>query len=260
MPAARFQSGEPQEGSFMDRPFEQKTIGILGGMSSQATAEYYRLLNFEINQRLGGWDIAETLVAGLNFGDIEYFIRNEKWDEAGEHLAAKAMALQSGGADFLICVSNTMHRVSDRFTRDLTIPFLHIADPTGTAIAALGLTRVGLLGTKPVMSASFLRDYYKGRFGVDVVVPDESDQIEVDRVIFEELVRGRCVEQSKQFYLAVCDRLQELGAQGVILGCTEIPLLISQVDLPQLPCFDTTKLHVAAAVEMALAPRAEGSS
>ena len=236
----------------MHRPVKQKTIGILGGMSNQATAEYYRLLNSEVNRRLGGWEIAETMIAGLNFGNIEYFVRNEKWDEAGEYLASKAMAVQAAGADFLLCVSNTMHRVADRFTRGLSIPFLHIAEPTGTAIIARRLTRVGLLGTKPVMSAQFLRNYYERRFGIDILVPEEADQREVDRVIFEELVRGRMLPESKQRYLAVCRRLQERGAQGVILGCTEIFLLVSQSDLPELQCFDTTTLHVTAAVEMAL--------
>jgi len=137
----------------------------------------------------------------------------------------------------------------------LAIPFIHIADPTGTAVAARGLTRVGLLGTKPVMSGPFLRDYFRDGFGIEVVVPEEADQVEVDRVIFEELVRGRFMEESKRCYLAVCDRLRERGAQGVVLGCTEIPLLISQDDLPDLPCFDTTRLHVGAAVEMAIGPK-----
>lgn len=236
----------------MDRPLKLKTIGILGGMSNQATAEYYRLINADVNVRLGGWEIAETVIVGVNFGNIEHFVRNQLWDQAGEYLAAKALAAERAGADFLVCVSNTMHRVADRFCKDLHIPFLHIADPTGAAIRAQGLSRVGLLGTRPVMSAPFLRDYYKRNFGVEVVVPDEQDQIEVDRVIFNELVRGELKPESKARFLQVCDELRRRGAEGVILGCTEIFLLVSQADRPDFPVFDTTALHVSEIVNHAL--------
>jgi aspartate racemase len=237
----------------MSRPLRQKTIGVLGGMSDQATAAYYRLLNAETNRRLGGWEIAETVIAGLNFGNIEHFVRNDNWAEAGEYLAIKALAAQSAGADFLICVSNTMHRVAPRFTRDLQIPFIHIADPTGSAMRRAGLRRVGLLGTKPVMSATFLKEYYATRFAVEVLVPDESEQVEVDRIIFDELVRGQLLDGSRQSYVRVCERLRARGAEGIILGCTEIFLLLTQDDLPGLPVFDTTNLHVQAAVDFAQA-------
>jgi aspartate racemase len=234
------------------RPLLIKTIGILGGMSNQATAEYYRLINQAVNDRLGGWDIAETVIIGVNFGNIEYFVRNNLWIEAGEYLAQKAEAAERAGAELLVCVSNTMHCVADRFTKNVGIPFIHIADPTGRAIRAVNLTRVGLLGTKPVMSASYLRDYYEKNFGVEIAVPSEEDQIEIDRIIFNELVRRELRAESKEFFLSVCDRLLKQGAQGVILGCTEIFLLISQNDRPELPLFDTTALHVEAAVAQAL--------
>jgi aspartate racemase len=237
----------------MSRPLLQKTIGVLGGMSDQATAAYYRLLNAETNRRLGGWEIAETVIAGLNFGNIEHFVRNDNWAEAGEYLAIKALAAQSAGADFLICVSNTMHRVAPRFTRDLQIPFIHIADPTGSAMRRAGLRRVGLLGTKPVMSATFLKEYYATRFAVEVLVPDESEQVVVDRIIFDELVRGQLLDGSRRSYVRVCERLRARGAEGIILGCTEIFLLLTQGDLPGLPVFDTTSLHVQAAVDFAQA-------
>lgn len=222
-------------------------------MSDQATAAYYRLLNAETNRRLGGWEIAETVIAGLNFGNIEHFVRNDNWAEAGEYLAIKALAAQSAGADFLICVSNTMHRVAPRFTRDLQIPFIHIADPTGSAMRRAGLRRVGLLGTKPVMSATFLKEYYATRFAVEVLVPDESEQVVVDRIIFDELVRGQLLDGSRRSYVRVCERLRARGAEGIILGCTEIFLLLTQGDLPGLPVFDTTSLHVQAAVDFAQA-------
>lgn len=234
------------------RPMRQKTIGILGGMSDQATSAYYRLINQEINRHLGGWDIAETVIVGVNFGNIEYFIRNDLWTQAGEYLARKAEAAQSAGAELLVCVSNTMHRVADRFTRDLSIPFIHIAEPTGRAIHTGGLTRVGLLGTRPVMNANYLRDYYEQNFGVDIIVPAEEEQAEVDRIIFDELVRSRLIPESKAYYLSVCDSLRSRGAQGVILGCTEIFLLISQKDKPDFPMFDTTALHAEATARYAL--------
>src|SRR5207302_1803735 len=160
--------------------------------------------------------------------------------------------LERAGADLLICVSNTLHRVSDAFTAGLTIPFLHIADPTGEAIRAAGLARVGLLGTKPVMSASYLKDYYAQRFDIEILVPSEKEQVLVDRIIWDELVRRDLRSESKEIYLGVIDRLQDRGAQGVILGCTEIFLLVSQVNRPDFPMFDTTALHVARAVSMAL--------
>lgn len=234
------------------RPLPIKTIGILGGMSNQATAEYYRLINQAVNNRLGGWDIAETVIIGVNFGNIEYFVRNNLWIDAGEYLAQKAEAAERAGAELLVCVSNTMHRVADRFIRNVSIPFIHIADPTGRAIRAAGLVRVGLVGTKPVMSMPYLRDYYEKNFEVEIVVPSEEDQFEVDRIIFNELVRRELRTESKEFFLSVCDRLLKQGAQGLILGCTEIFLLISQNDRPAFPMFDTTALHVEAVVAHAL--------
>jgi len=229
-----------------------KTIGVLGGMSNQATAEYYRLINDAVNARLGGWNTAEVIISSVNFGNIERFVRTEAWEEAGRYLALKAQGLERAGADLLICVSNTLHRVSDTFTASLRIPFLHIADPTGDAIKAAGLTRVGLLGTKPVMSAPYLRDYYTRRFGCEILVPDEEEQFIVDRIIFNQLVRRDLRPESRETYLGVIDRLRNRGAQGVILGCTEIFLLVLQADRPGFPMFNTTALHVERAVNMAL--------
>lgn len=236
----------------MTRPMSMKTIGILGGMSNQATAEYYRMINETVNHRLGNWDIAETLIQGVNFGNIEYFVRNNKWDDARKYLTKKAVGAEQGGADLLICVSNTMHRVLDDISNQINIPFIHIVDPTGQAIVNAGLSNVGLIGTKSVMEASYIRDRYQSHYGIDIVTPDEENQILVDKIIFDELVKGKIIEASRRKYIEVCRRLIDRGAQGIILGCTEIFLLLRQSDIPEIPLFNTTELHVKAAVDMAL--------
>lgn len=230
-----------------------KRIGILGGSSDQATAEYYRRLNLGVNRRLGGWNTAEVLISSMNFALSEDWVRRGDWDAAAQYLAGRAAALERAGADFLLCVSNTLHRVADRFTAPLTIPFLHIVDPTAAAIGAAGLKRVGLLGTKPVMATDFIRRRYAERFGIEILVPPPADQDELDRIIFDELCRGRFLPEAKARYLACVDALMTRGAAGVILGCTEIPLLIGQHDRPAVPMFDTVQLHVDAALELALA-------
>ncbi|KAK0257658.1 hypothetical protein LTR35_018220 [Friedmanniomyces endolithicus] len=213
-----------------------------------STAEYYRLINQAVNERLGGWNTAEVVISSVNFGNIERFVRADAWAEAGEYLAIQAQGLERAGAELLICVSNTMHRVADAFTAGLNIPFLHIADPTAEAIRAAGLKRVAILGTKPVMSAAYIKDRYSDRFGIEVIAPNEAEQTQVDRIIFDELVRRDLREESRSAYLDIMDRLRERGADGVILGCTEIFLLVSQGDRPDFPMFDTTALHVERAV------------
>ena len=229
-----------------------KVIGILGGSSDQSTADYYRLLNRTVRERLGGWNTAELLVNSLNFAKSERWVRQGLWDEAGADLAARARGLEAAGAELLICCSNTLHRVAEVFTRGLGIPFLHIVDPTAAAIRQAGLRRVALLGTKPVMSTDFLRRRYTERFGVEILVPESGEQDMVDRVIFDELCKGDFTPASKAAYLALIDRLQERGAEGAILGCTEIPLLVKQTDRPAFPLFDTTALHVAEAIRLSL--------
>ena len=234
------------------RPLPQKTIGVLGGMSNQATGEYYRLLNRKLNVRLDGWDNGEIVIVSVNFGNIEYFVRNDCWDEAHAYLAEKVDRLERAGADLVICVSNTMHRVVEPIMAERKTPFIHIADPTGRAIGKAGLGRVGLLGTMPVMKSLELRSRYQDGFGVEVVAPTQADMEIVDRIIFNELVRGEMRVDSKREYLRIVGELRGRGAEGVILGCTEIFLLIAQEDLPGFPVFDTTELHVQAAVDFAL--------
>lgn len=243
---------EASPGADRTPPGRLRVIGILGGSSDQATADYYRRLNAAVQARLGGWNTAEVIINSMNFALAERWVRNGQWDAAAKNLAARASGLEAAGAEILICVSNTLHRVADEFTAAVGIPFLHIVDPTATAIRAAGLTRVGLLGTKPVMATDYLQRRYRERFGIEILVPDAGAQDDVDRIIFDELCCGRFLAASKARYLAIIDRLQEQGAQGVILGCTEIPLLVGQADRPDIPMFDTAALHVEAAVDLSL--------
>jgi len=229
-----------------------KRIGILGGSSDQATADYYRQLNAVVKARLGGWNTAELVLTSMNFAFSEYCVRNERWEEMGEYLAGRAQALEGAGADFYLCVSNTLHRTAPIFQAAVTIPFLHIAGPTAAAITAAGLKRVILLGTKAVMAGDFQRSKYE-ELGISIVVPSDDDMNTIDRIIFNELCVGEFTAQARQDYLDIIDKLCAEGAEGVILGCTEIPLLIKQTDRPDIPMFDTMALHVEAAVEMALA-------
>jgi aspartate racemase len=235
-----------------------RTIGILGGSSDQATADYYRRLNAAVRRRLGGWHTAELLIDSLDFALAEHWVRNGLWDDAGRDLQRRARGLERAGAGLLICVSNTLHRLAGVFTDGLQIPFLHIAEPTAAAIRAAGLRNVALLGTKPVMATDFLKERYR-RHGIVIVAPEAHEQDEIDRIIFDELCNGRFLPQSKARFLDIVDRLQARGATGVILGCTEIPLLIAQGDAPSMPMFDTVALHVEAAVAMAFSPTAAGS-
>lgn len=228
-----------------------KTIGLLGGMSTEATAEYYRLINDGVNQARGGHNVAEILLCSVNFQNIERFIRNGKWGEAGDYLAGKARQLEAGGAESLFLATNTMHRVRERIKEAVTIPFVDIIEVTAKAIRAEGITKVGLLGTLPVMTDPFFLEAYAD-LGIDIVTPGEEDRIEVDRVIFDELCHHMALTRSKHFFLDVIRTLQDGGAEGVILGCTEIKSLISQDDCPGFPVFDTTILHCEAAVRWCL--------
>ena len=239
------------------RPLPQKTIGILGGCSNVATGEYYRLLNAITNARMGGWDIAETLIAGMNFGNIEAFVRDDDWDGLSRYMDGKVAGLAAGGADILLCVSNTLHRSLEPIAERHGLDLIHIADPTAAAIKQRGLRRVALFGTRPVMEQDYLAARYRDRHGIEIVVPNATERAEIDRIIFDELVKANVREASRARYYEIAERLvQDEGAEGVILGCTEIFLLMRQDDRPNLPMFDTTRLHCEAAVEMALAPEA----
>jgi aspartate racemase len=229
-----------------------KTVGILGGSTEFATIEYYRRINAAVNRRLGGHHTGEILIDSMNFAQSAYFVNNGLWEEGGAYLRSKARGLERSGAAFIICVSNTWHRAADSFMDGVNIPLLHIAEPTAAAIKRAGLTTLALLGTRPVMSTPFMIDQFKRR-GLEIIVPDDRDQIYIDHVIFEEMSKGIFSEDARSAFLRIVDGLEARGAQGVILGCTEIPLLIGQDDRPHFPMFDTLRLHAQAAADAALA-------
>lgn len=230
------------------RPLSQCTIGILGGMSNQATSHYYSQLNDRLNSLYGGWDNGEIVIVSVNFGNIERFVRHGLWDEAKAYLDEKITRLEGAGADVILCVSNTMHQVVGPLMEARSTHFIHIADPTGDAIQAAGLKKVALLGTLPVMNSLEVVRRFQEKYGVSVIVPGDSDKLIVDHIIFDQLVRGDLRAESKAEYLRIVEAAREQGAEGVILGCTEIFLLIDQTDLPGFPVFDTATLHVDAAV------------
>ena len=228
-----------------------RTIGIIGGMSWESTAVYYRRLNEEVKAALGGLHSAKLVLYSVDFQEIERMQMAGDWLTAGDLLAATASALESAGADFLVLATNTMHKVASTIERAVGIPLLHIADVAGAAIRDAGFTRVGLLGTRFVMEDGFYGERLHERYGVEVVVPNAAAREIVHRVIYQELCLGEVREDSRMRYREIIAGLVEQGAQAVVLGCTEIPLLIAAADA-SVPLFDTTDLHVRAAVAKAL--------
>jgi aspartate racemase len=229
-----------------------KTMGLIGGMSWESTLLYYRLVNEEVRARLGGLHSAKTLLYSVDFEPIERMQVAGRWDEAGQVLADAGERLERGGADFLVLCTNTMHKVAPAIEARVRIPLLHIADATGEAIRAAGLRRVGLLATRFTMEQPFYRERLERHAGVEVVVPSERDRAVVHRVIYEELCLGVVRPESRAAYRSIAGSLVAEGAQGIILGCTEICMLLSQADVP-VPVFDTTAIHARVAVERALA-------
>ncbi|MEU7639733.1 aspartate/glutamate racemase family protein [Streptomyces sp. NPDC039016] len=228
-----------------------QTIGLIGGMSWESTAEYYRLLNELTRERLGGLHSAKCVLYSVDFAEIERLQVQGRWDEAGTVLAEAAGALEAAGAELLLICTNTMHKVADQVSSAVGVPLLHLADTTAEAVRGKGLRRVGLLGTAFTME----QDFYRGRLvdhGLDVVVPDAAGRETVHRVIYEELCVGVVKEESRAAYIAVIDELIAAGAEGIVLGCTEIELLVRPQDSP-VPVFPTTRLHAEAAVARALA-------
>jgi aspartate racemase len=229
----------------------QKMIGLIGGMSWESTAAYYRLANELVRERLGGLHSARLLLASVDFAEIEQLQSRGEWDAAGALLAEIAQSLEAGGAELLILCTNTMHKVAPAIEAATSIPFLHLADATAAAVRAAGITRVGLLGTAFTMEQSFYRDRLESH-GLEVLVPSAADRAEVHRVIYDELCQGQLLEASRRAVGAIIGHLGDEGAAGVILGCTEIELLIGPADSP-LPTFATTRLHVEAAIDAAFA-------
>jgi aspartate racemase len=232
----------------------QQVIGLIGGMSWESSAEYYRIVNQAVRKRLGGMHSARVLMWSFDFGEIEALQHSGRWDDATALMVDAARRLERGGADFVLICSNTMHRMADAVQGAIAIPLMHIADPTAERLRAAGLTRVGLLGTAFTMEQAFYKGRLKDRFGLDVLVPDNEDRAAVHRIIYDELVQGRVEATSRNAYRDVIARLAERGAEAVVLGCTEIMLLIRPEDSP-VPLFDTTTIHAEACVERALQPR-----
>ena len=229
-----------------------KTIGILGGMSWESSIEYYRIINEEVNRRLGGVHSAKILMYSVDFAEIEALQHAGRWDEATAFMVDAAQRIERGGADFLVIATNTMHKMAEEVAAAIGIPLLHIADATAERIKAQGLRKVGLLGTRFTMEEDFYRGRLERKHGLTVLIPDKADRDEVHRVIYEELVVGRIVPASRQRYIAIMERLIDQGAEGIILGCTEIGLLVKDGDVP-VPLFDTTRIHAEAAVDWASA-------
>lgn len=228
-----------------------KTIGIIGGMSWESSAEYYRIVNEAVKAKLGGYHSADCLLYSVDFHPIEELQRAGDWDEMGKMLAQAAQRLERGGADVIVLATNTMHQVADHITQAVDVPFIHIADATGESIVAQGVKRVALLGTRYTMEQPFMKARLADKFGLDVMVPDEAGRAIVHDIIFDELVLGTIREESREKFVIIINQLIKAGAQGVILGCTEIPLLIQQEHVA-VPVFDTTQLHAESAVAFVL--------
>jgi aspartate racemase len=230
-----------------------KTIGMIGGMSWESTAVYYRVLNRETQRRLGGVHSAPLLLWSFDFAEIDVLQSAGKWDEATARMVEIGQLLVRGGAEFLIICCNTMHVMAKQVEQGAGVPLLHIATPLGAAIAAKGLKRVGVLGTKYTMQADFLRSPLARDHDIEIIAPVEDDARETHRIIYEELARGQFLDRSRDFLGAAIARLKNRGAEGVILGCTELPLILSPEDA-DIPLFDTAELHALAAADMALVP------
>jgi aspartate racemase len=228
-----------------------KTIGMIGGMSWESSIEYYRIINEEIKQRLGDLHSAKSIMYSVDFAEIEVLQREGRWADATQVMIEAARSVEAGGADFLIICTNTMHKMADEVQQSIGIPLLHIADATAEVIKTKGLHRIGLLGTRFTMEEDFYRGRLEKKHALEILVPGTADQEIVHRVIYDELVLGRIKPASKVEYQRIIGALAQAEAEGIILGCTEIGLLVSQADSP-LPLFDTTRIHAMAAVEFAL--------
>jgi aspartate racemase len=228
-----------------------KTIGLLGGMSWESTIPYYRIINEVVKEQLGGLHSAKLVLYSVDFQDIERLQHSGAWDEAGQLLAKAARALQAAGANFIVLCTNTMHKVVPALENAVDIPLLHIADATAEEIKRAGLRKVGLLGTRFTMEQEFYKDKLRDKHGLDVLIPNDADRITVHRIIYEELCLGKVRDDSREHYRRILRSLIDRGAQAVILGCTEISMLVGSND-SSVPLFDTTRIHAQKAAEWAL--------
>jgi aspartate racemase len=237
-----------------------RTLGLVGGMSWESTALYYRWINEGVRDALGPPRSASLVMHSFDFAEIQALQHSNDWEEAGRRLARAARSLEAAGADAVLLCTNTMHKVADAVEAGVRVPLLHLADATADRVAASGLRRVALLGTRFTMTESFYRDRLTSR-GIDVVVPDSEGIVEIDRVIYDELCRGAVRDRSRETFVAIVKQLAGEGAEAVILGCTEITMLIGAADVP-VPVFDTTAIHAETAVAFAIADelKAAGAS
>jgi aspartate racemase len=228
-----------------------KTIGLVGGMSWESTVEYYRIINEAVKERLGGFHSAKIVMVSVDFADVETLQHRGEWDKAAVLLAEAALRVEAAGADFALLCTNTMHRVFDAVQGAVRIPLLHIADVTAREVRARGLAKVGLLGTRFTMEQEFYKGKLARDYGLDVLIPEEEERRAIHTILYDELCLGKIEEASREVFRKIILRLEARGAQGIILGCTEIPLIVKQQD-STLPLFDTTDLHARAAVDEAL--------
>ncbi len=228
-----------------------KTIGLIGGMSWESTLEYYRIINETVKERLGGFHSGKIAVYSVDFAEIEALQHRDEWGRTAEILADAARRVEAAGADVILICTNTMHKVFDEVQAGVRAPLLHIVDVTGREIKRRGLARVGLLGTRFTMEHEFYKGKLAADFGLDVLVPGEEDRKAIHAILYNELCLGKIMDASKEAFREIIGRLEARGAQGVVLGCTEIPLIVKQKDF-NLPVFDTTELHARAAVDFAL--------
>ena len=228
-----------------------KVIGLIGGMSWESTVEYYRLINESVKERLGGLHSAKCVLYSVDFAEVEELQRRGQWPQAAQLLAGAAQSVEKAGADFVLICTNTMHKLADTVQAGIGIPLLHIADATAEKVKQAGLQRVGLLGTRFTMEEDFYRGRLAGDFGLEVMIPEPKDRETVHRIIYEELCVGTIRPESRGQVADIMSRLVEMGAQGIILGCTELGLLVGAENC-HVPLFDTTRIHAQAAVEYAL--------
>ena len=232
-------------------PANLNTIGLMGGMSSAATAAYYEIINQKVKTVKGGHNIAEIIICSVNFAVIEQYIREEAWEEAAHYLVEKAERLEAAGVGCIFLGTNTMHRVREQIKAAISIPFIDIFETVSAEIKNQGKSTIGLLGTYPVMSDNFFVQAYQD-CGIEVMTPSEEEKKEIDRIIFEELTQHQINAAAKAYYLEVIRKMAAQGAEGVILGCTEIKLLVQQEDIPEVPLFDTLELHCEKAARICI--------
>lgn len=228
-----------------------KTIGLIGGLSWESSAVYYRIINELVRDRLGGTHSAKIIMYSVDFSEFEQLQHQGDWDKLTELMIDAGTRLKNGGAEFIVICTNTMHKTAEAVENQVGIPLLHIADAAATEVKKMGLQKVALLGTRFTMEQDFYKARLQEKHGIEVVIPDRGEREVIHSVIYNELVLGKVLDSSREAFVKIIGRMNDIGAEGVVLGCTEIPLLISQKD-SAIPIFDTTRLHALAAVEFSL--------